>query len=68
LERPPCSCNRLKNFFEYLREDLSHSTQGGSHFLGIDAINNPFGTHRGEIMAWKRVKHHVGRRMSVAVI
>jgi len=68
LERPPCSCNRLKNMFDYLREDLSFSTGGGSHFLGMDAVNNPFGTHRGEIMAWKRVKHHVGRRMSVAVI
>jgi len=68
LERPPCSCNRLKNMFEYLREDLSHNTGGSSHFLGMDAVNNPFGTHRGEIMAWKHVKHHVKRRMSVAVI
>jgi hypothetical protein len=29
---------------------------------------NPFGPHRGELMAWKRIKHHVGKRMSVAVI
>lgn len=68
LERPPCSCNRLKNMFDYLREDLAHSVPGGSYYMGLDLQTNPFGTHRGELMAWKRVKHHVGRRMSVAVI
>ena len=68
LERPPCSCNRLKNMFDYLREDLSHSTSSGSYFTGMEIATNPFGTHRGEMMAWKRVKNHVGRRMSVAVI
>jgi hypothetical protein len=68
LERPPCSCNRLKNMFDYLREDLAHNTSAGSYFMGLEITTSPFGTHRGEMMAWKRVKHHVGRRMSVAVI
>ena len=68
LERPPCSCNRLKNMFDYLREDLSHSLPGSSYFSADDVRTNPFGTHRGEYQAWKRVKHHVGRRLSVAVI
>jgi hypothetical protein len=68
LERPPCSCNRLKNLFDYLRVDLSNSTSAGSYFQGMELTTNPFGTHRGEMMAWKRVKHHVGRKMSVAVI
>jgi hypothetical protein len=68
LERPPCSCNRLKNMFDYLREDLAHSTQSGSYFEGTDLQTNPFGTHRGELMAWKRVKNHTGRKMSVALI
>jgi hypothetical protein len=68
LERPPCSCNRLKNMFDYLREDLSHSTSSGSYFQGMDLTTNPFGTHRGEMMAWKRVKNHMGRKMSVAVL
>lgn len=68
LERPPCSCNRLKDMFDYLREDLSHSSSTGSWFQGIELTTNPFGTHRGEMMAWKRVKHHVGKRLGVAVI
>jgi hypothetical protein len=68
LERPPCSCNRLKNMFDYLREDLSRSLPGSSYFSGDDVRTNPFGTHRGEHMAWKRVKHHTGRRLAVAVI
>jgi hypothetical protein len=68
LERPPCSCNRLKNMFDYLREDLSVSLPGRSYFSGDDVRVNPFGTHRGELMAWKHVKHHVGRRLAVAVL
>lgn len=68
LERPPCSCNRIKDMFDYLREDLSHSTSAGSYFMGTEVATNPFGAHRGEIMAWKRIKHHVGRKMNVAVI
>ena len=68
LERPPCSCNRLKNMFDYLREDLAHNTSTGSYFMGMEITTNPFGTHRGEMMAWRRVKNHVGRRMSVAVV
>jgi hypothetical protein len=68
LERPPCSCNRLKDMFDYLREDLSHSEASGSYFLGTELGANPFGSHRGEWMAWKRVKHTMGRKMSVAVI
>lgn len=68
IERPPCSCSRLKNMFDYLREDLAHSSSAGSYFEGMDMVNNPFGTHRGELMAWKRVKHHMSRRMNVAVI
>jgi hypothetical protein len=68
LERPPCSCNRLKSMFDYLREDLSHNVSGSSYFAGEDLNANPFGTHRGELMAWKRVKHHTGRKMHVALI
>ncbi len=68
LERPPCSCNRLKNMFDYLREDLSMSSQGRAFFSGEDLRTNPLGTHRGEYMAWKRIKHHTGRRMRPAVI
>jgi hypothetical protein len=68
LERPPCSCNRLKNFFDYLREDLSMSFQGKAFFSGDDVRVNPFGPHRGEFMAWKKVKHHASRIMPVAVI
>jgi len=68
LERPPCSCNRLKNMFDYLREDLSMSAQGRAYFSGDDVRTNPFGSHRGEFKAWKRLKHHTGRIMPFAVI
>jgi hypothetical protein len=42
--------------FEYLREEVPTYTE------------NPFGTHRGEIMAWKRVAHHTGKKLGFALI
>jgi hypothetical protein len=44
------------------------SFQGKAFFSGDDVRVNPFGTHRGEVMAWKRVKHHSGRIMPFALI
>lgn len=69
LERPPCSCSRHANFFDHLREDLSASPQGGgSYAFAMDALDNPFGVHRGEVMAWRRVKHLIKKRPRTALI
>lgn len=69
LERPPCSCHRLESLFEYLRTDLTENVQGGSSFFTPDSmINNPFGTHRGEVMAWNRIKHWLPKKPHVAMI
>jgi len=69
LERPPCSCSRHANFFDHLREDLSASPNGGGSFsIAQDVLDNPFGVHRGEVMAWRRVKHLVKKRPRTALI
>lgn len=69
LERQPCSCARLQNMFDYLRTDLAENSQGGSSYFVPDAmINNPFGTHRGEVMAWNRIKNYVQKKPHVAMI
>lgn len=69
LERPPCSCARLSNMFDYLRRDLSENFPGGSSFfVPEDMLNNPFGTHQGEVMAWKRLKHTVQKKPHYGMI
>lgn len=69
LERPPCSCSRHANFFDHLREDLSASPNGGGSFaVAQDALDNPFGVHRGEVMAWRRVKHLIKKRPRTALV
>lgn len=55
LERLACSCGNLTALFTKLQEDLAQSGQAGSYFLPEDIANNPFGTHRGEIEAYKRL-------------
>jgi hypothetical protein len=69
LDRSPCSCNRLETLFDYLRTDLSENVQGGSSFFPPrDMMNNPFGTHRGEVMAWNRIKHWLPKKPHYAVV
>lgn len=56
LDREFCQCGNATHFADSLREDLSKSGQGqNTYFLPINKIENPFGTRRGEIMAWQRV-------------
>lgn len=58
LERPPCACNNVHKFFDSLRQDLARvgATEGDPSFLlSEESLGNPFGTRRGEIMAWNRI-------------
>lgn len=70
LDKPPCSCPEVNQNFETLREDLS--AFGGervAHFLSPRLLDNPFGTRRGEIMAWNLIGRTVRERIvEVAVI
>ena len=55
LERPLCACNNVTALAEDWRTDLSKTTQAASYFTPSDVIGNPFGTRKGEVMAWQRV-------------
>lgn len=55
LRRNLCDCDTVNGYVEDLQMDMSLTNEGGSHFLGTDDLNNPFGTRKGEVMAWKRV-------------
>jgi len=55
LERPLCACNNVVAVAEDWRKDLSMTTSAVSYFTPSDVIGNPFGTRKGEVMAWMRV-------------
>ncbi len=40
---------------DHWREDLAKNTQGASQILAMTLLDNPFGTRRGELMAWQRI-------------
>jgi hypothetical protein len=55
LERPLCSCGNSTNLAEAWMKDLAISKEGESIFVSENDLDNPFGTKKGEIMAWKRL-------------
>ena len=58
LERPPCGCQNVRAMFNDLMRDLSFTGSGegeGSYFISPEDLNNPFGTRKGEVLAWKRL-------------
>ncbi len=55
LERPLCTCGNTMALTESLREDMAVSSRGVSRLMDFDLLGNPFGTRKGEIMAWQRV-------------
>lgn len=68
LDRPLCGCSYLEGLVQKMQDDLSLVTPTSSHFASDDVLNNPFGTKRGEVMAWKRVKDLADHRMYATVI
>lgn len=61
LERPFCACNNVTALADDLRTDLSKTTSSASYFTPSDVIGNPFGTRKGEVMAWQRVNREYDR-------
>lgn len=54
LERPFCTCGNVEALAKNLREDLAFVGEA-SYQNGPDVLSNPFGTRRGEVMAWRRI-------------
>lgn len=69
FERPFCQCGNSHALAEWLREDLAFTpADSGSRFTVQDILDSPFGTHRGEVMAWQQVKRLKERVMMGIVI
>lgn len=61
LDRPICSCENIRAYTAYWAEDLSVTSStpsGGTSSQRISAglLDNPFGTTRGAIFAWRLVQ------------
>lgn len=56
LDRPPCTCNQSR--FEHWQEDLAYM-RGADELnqvnISMSDLDNPFGTRRGAVNAWKQV-------------
>lgn len=69
LTKPVCSCPHLVTSFNELKEDLSKSEGGVFHVMPLATLENPFGTRRGEIMAWNLIgKISREQQVEVAII
>lgn len=68
LERDFCTCGNSAALAAQWRQDLAYAPAGGgSHQMSFDALDNPFGTRRGEVMAWQRVSKIMARHGMVGV-
>ena len=69
LERNFCSCGGLTALATDLRTDLIRSDREGPTFFSVERdLDNPFGTRKGEVMAWRRFSKITKKRPSVAVL
>ena len=64
LERPICNCGNAMGLFEDLRRDLTYA-KDGPHQVSFDVLDNPFGTRKGEVMAWRMVKGNARDKISM---
>lgn len=56
LDRDVCSCNNSERFVDHWREDLARVGREVSHQISPTDLDNPFGTTRGAVYAWKQIK------------
>lgn len=68
LERPFCSCANVTALAQNLRVDLAMMSEDVSFATTEEILGNPFGTKRGEVMAWARVGKMARRRGKMALI
>lgn len=67
--RPICACAGVNALVSDLRVNLIENTRERTFFVQGDILSSPFGTRKGEVMAWRRIKHLVrDKRPSFAVI
>lgn len=68
LNTPFCSCGGAKAIAEDLRIDLALQTSGVSYAAQDEILGNPFGTRKGEVLAWKRCSRFAESQVMGATI
>lgn len=64
LNSPICACGNAKAISDDLRKDLAVVSPEGNFVVAIEEVmENPFGTRKGEVMAWRSI-----RRLSPKVL
>lgn len=64
LHEGVCACGNAEALVKRLMTDAVISNPGGTFIIAIDeAIENPFGTRVGELMAWRRVRRIADRNL-----
>jgi hypothetical protein len=67
LDRPLCDCPRLRTLYDKWRTDLAITGPDRDEYITTEQIlNNPLGSHRGEVEAYKRLHKIVYRKAKVA--
>lgn len=66
LDRPVCGCKGVASLQSWLMTDISQNTREQTFFNPEEILDNPFGTRRGEIAAWRRISKLVPRHFNVA--
>jgi hypothetical protein len=56
IDRNVCSCNNIERFVSHWREDLARTGREVAFQLSPSDLDNPFGTTRGGIEAWRKIK------------
>ena len=57
LGRESCDCGNASKFMLRWQEDLALNAESGKNYqLSAEVLNCPFGTERGAVFAWQRVK------------
>lgn len=67
LDRPICECNNIRAWVDHWQKDLAIRGDEGLQVSSGD-LDNPFGTRRGAVYAWKRVNREgaaVGRAVFI---
>jgi hypothetical protein len=69
LDRDLCGCTNIIALGQSLRKDMALVSPQGNFLAVADAIQEcPFGTRRGEWLAWNRLKTYTDKFHSVALI
>jgi hypothetical protein len=68
LERNFCACGNLTALATNLRRDLTLISRDSTYAVPDKVLDNPFGTRKGEVDAWRRISRLKKARPKVAVI